>query len=387
MNNKKTIQSASFIATVFLGAAMSAQATQTLNYAHAYPSGSIPDKAAHQYAEDVKKFSDGELSVKVYPSTLLTGSEMSDGIRDGLADSGGVLTVYFPSIYPHINMMNESSMQLQLMDQDLVADGVGALAFEGAMSEFMFFHCPECNQEYADQNQVYTGNSASSRYALLCTKEVTEQSHMEGLRLRVAGAHWSRWIQAFGGTSLSMTVGELTEALDQGVIDCTASAIPELINLGMIETVTDITTDIPGGAYAGASTASTNQDVWRNLTADQRKALLRAGAHYAASVPYESVMQEQTTLDRAREEGINIHQASPELLAATREFVEKDLQKNIDYYAERHGVSRGQEMLADFRELLEKWLVLVQDIESGEELGELFWTEVYSKVDVNSHGL
>ncbi len=163
MNNKKKIQSVGFIATALLGVAMSAQATETLNYAHAYPSGSIPDKAAHQYAEDVKKFSNGELSVKVYPSTLLTGSEMSDGIRDGLADSGGVLTVYFPSIYPHINMMNESSMQLQLMDQELVADGVGALAFEGAMSEFMFFHCPECNQEYADQNQVYTGNSASSR--------------------------------------------------------------------------------------------------------------------------------------------------------------------------------------------------------------------------------
>jgi len=387
MNNKKLIRYAGSIVTACLGVSMSAQATETLNYAHAYPSGSIPDKAAHQYARDVKEFSGGELSVKVYPSTLLTGSEMSDGIRDGLADSGGVLTVYFPSIYPHINMMNESSMQLQLMDQELVAEGLGALAFEGAMSEFMFFNCPECNQEYADQNQVYTGNSASSRYAMLCTKEVTEQAHMEGLRLRVAGAHWSRWIQAFGGTSLSMTVGELTEALDQGVIDCTASAIPELINLGMIETVTDITTDIPGGAYTGASAASTNQGVWRSLTAEQRNALLRAGAHYAASVPYESIMQEQATLERAREEGINIHQASPELLTATREFVEKDLQRNIEYYASRHRVTRGNEMMEDFRGLLEKWLVLVQEVDSGKELGELFWNEVYSRVGVNSHGL
>ncbi|SFR61074.1 TRAP-type C4-dicarboxylate transport system, substrate-binding protein [Marinobacter daqiaonensis] len=362
-------------------------AQRTLSHAHAYPSGTLPHEAAKQYAADVEAFSGGELAIKVYPLTLLSGSEMSDGIRDGLADSGQVLTVYFPSLYPHTNMVNESSMQLQLFDPDLVDNGRGALAFEGAMSEFIFEHCPECNQEYADQNQVYTGNSASARYSLLCTQEVTELAHMDGLRLRVAGAHWSRWIHELGGTSVSMTIGELTEALDQGVVDCTASALPELINLGMTDVVTDITTDIPGGVYAGASTASTNQDVWQSLTPDQRRALLKAGAYYAAALPYESVIRVGQTLDRAREAGIRIHQASPEVLQATREFVEKDLRRNIGYYATRHGITRGEEMLAQFRELLEKWVHLVQDIDSTEALGDLYWNEVYSKVNVLEHGV
>lgn len=362
-------------------------ARNTLNHAHAYPSGTLPHEAAEQYAANVEAFSDGDLAIRVFPMTLLSGSEMSDGIRDGLADSGRVLTVYFPALYPHTNMINESSMQLQLLDPELVENGRGALAFEGAMSEFVFEHCPECNREYEAQNQVYTGNSASARYGLLCTREVTEKAHMEGLRLRVAGAHWSRWIQEFGGTSVSMTIGELAEGLDQGVIDCTASALPELINLGLIDVVTDVTTDIPGGLYAGASTASTNQDVWQSLTPDQRRALIKAGAYYAAALPYETVIREGEVLDRARDAGIRIHKASTEVLQATRAFVEKDLQQNIEYYATRHDVTRGDEMLAQFRELLEKWIHLVQDVESSEELGDLYWDEVYSKVNVLEHGM
>ena len=210
---------------------------------------------------------------------------------------------------------------------------------------------------------------------------------MNGLRFRVGGAHWARWVQSFGGTSVSLTVGELPEAMDQGVIDCTASSAPELVNMGMIDTVTDITLDVPGGLYAGASGASTNQQVWRSLTSEQRRALLKAGAYYSADVPYQSVVREQDTLDQARAAGIRVHSASPEMLNATREFVKKDLVHNIDFYASRYKVSRGEEMMGDFRALLEKWIVLVQDINSSEELGQLYWDEIYSKVDVNSHGL
>ncbi len=362
-------------------------AAEELRYATGYPPGSLPAEAAQDYARAVEKYSDGEVSVKVYPLSLLDAAETSAGVRDGIADIGYLLTVYFPAQYPHTNLVNEASMQLQLLDQTKVSNGKGALAYEGAMAEFTFFHCPECNAEYAAQNQVYTGNAASSSYGLLCNTPVESAADLEGKRLRVAGSHWSRWSDEFGATSLSLTINEIVQALDQGVLDCTISSAPELINLGLIGAVTDITMDVPGGVYAGASGASVNAEVWRGLTEAQRRAMLHAGAQMTAQIPYSYVQLEQEALERAQDDGATLHEADPALVEATREFVRQDLETIVAYYAENHGVGRGAEMLSTFRSVLEKWVDLVQGIESEQALAELYWDEIFSKVDVSQHGL
>ncbi|KYZ85835.1 hypothetical protein A3Q32_06450 [Alcanivorax sp. KX64203] len=74
-------------------------------------------------------------------------------------------------------------------------------------------------------------------------------------------------------------------------------------------------------------------------------------------------------------------------MEASREFVKQDLNTIIDYYAKNHGVERGEEMLDTFRGLLKKWVGLVQDVDSLDELETLYWNEVFSKVDVSSYGM
>ena len=72
---------------------------------------------------------------------------------------------------------------------------------------------------------------------------------------------------------------------------------------------------------------------------------------------------------------------------ATAEFVEQDMDVLVSYYAENYGVERGPEMLEEFRGVLDKWVDLVQGVETKEELANLYWKEIYSKVDVNAHGM
>ncbi|WP_232802173.1 C4-dicarboxylate TRAP transporter substrate-binding protein [Alloalcanivorax mobilis] len=363
-----------------------ALASTTLRYATGYPPGSLPADAAQEYAKKVEQYSDGELKLKVYALSLLNASETSDGIRSGIADGGYLLTVYFPSMYPHTNLVNESSMQLSLFDQDQL-NGKGALAFEGAMAEFTFFHCPECLKEYQDQGQIYTANAASSSYGLLCNKPVTNEAQLKGKRLRVAGSHWSRWSDRFGATSMSMTINDTLEALSQGVIDCTISSAPELINLGLLEAVTDITMTVPGGVYAGANAGSFNLGKWRGLNENQRQAILRAGAYFTAATPWSYLELEQEALRRAKEGGATLHQADPALVQASREFTEKDLNTIIAYYKDKHGVERGEEMLKTFKELLTKWVGLVQPVDSLDQLETLYWDQVFSKVDAKTYGM
>lgn len=374
------------ISAIAIGLASGVQAKE-LRYATGFPPGSVSANTAETYAKKVEEYTNGDLSLRVFALSLLSAAETSDGVRDGLADIGYTLTAYFPRQFPHVNMINESSMQLATFDQDKLTSGKDTFAFNAAMTEFTFFHCPECNREYQAQNQVYTSNGASSRYGLLCSSEVKSLDDMEGARLRVAGSHWSRWATALGATSISLTINEIREALGQGVIDCNVQSAPEILNLGLDEVVTHISMDVPGGLYAAASSANFNRDVWQSLTENQRAAILKAGAEFSADFVWGYVQDEARALDKAESNGATILQAEDSLTEATAEFVEQDMDVLVSYYAENYGVERGPEMLEEFRGVLDKWVDLVQGVETKEELANLYWKEIYSKVDVNAHGM
>ncbi|KAF0803202.1 TRAP transporter substrate-binding protein [Alcanivorax xiamenensis] len=357
-----------------------------LRYAMGFPPGSDSDVAAQAYAKALSEYTDGELTVKIYPLSLLNFAETSAGLRDGIAQVGYVLAPYFPAEFPHMNLLAESSMMLQLIGDKV--RGREGMAYVGAMAEYLFLHCPECHQEFAAQKQVFTSNAGSTPYGLTCTQPVTNQAELKGKRLRVAGSHWSRWAQHFGATPITMSSNEALEALNQGVVDCVIISAPELTNLGLIDAVTDITMAVPGGIFAGTGTTNVNLEVWRSLSEHERRAMIRAGAVMAAQIPYIYHQRQDDVLAKARDEyDARIHDASPELVAATRDFVREDLNTIVDYYKDKHGVERGQEMLDEFLPILERWVDLVQDIDSAEALAELYWKEAYSKVDVSRYGL
>lgn len=388
MVSRKSLLSLGGVSATVLSMAMLAAPAQarTLTYASVYPTGSEADKAVNAWAEKLDEYSDGDLTAKVYAMSLLSASEISGGVRDGLADVGYLLTAYFPAEYPHINLLNESAMQVNLYEKDEL-NGLGTYAFQGAITEYILFNCPECLQELENQNQVYTGNVASSGYGMICNEPVVEPGDMEGLRMRVAGSHWSRWASEFGGSSVSMTISEIREGLSQGVLDCTISSLPEIINLNLTEVVSDVTVDLPGGIYAGSSGASVNQDVWQSLSEEQREVMLRAGAYLTATTPWRYETTQEKALEAVRERGGNIHEASESFHEATEAFVKEDMDTIVKYYEERYGIERGGEIMTEFSQVLDKWVDLVQGVETVDQLAELYYDEIFAKVDVSSHGL
>lgn len=356
-----------------------------LRYAMGFPSGSDSDKAGKAYAAAVKELSKGDLSVRVYPLSLLNFAETSAGLRDGMADIGYLLAPYFPAEYPHFNLLAESSMQLLAMDERV--RGREGMAYVGALSEFVFTKCPECQAEFAKQNQVFTGAAASSPYYLNCNKPVRNEQELKGKRLRVAGSHWSRWARAMDAQPITMSSNEALEALKQGVVDCVVVSVPELTNLSLMEAVSDVTVDVPGGIFAGTGVTQANSKVWKSLSTEQRQVLLRAGTVMPAYIPFVYHQREKEILEQVAKRGGKVHQADPALLQKTREFAQQDMQTIVEYFAKTHGVQRGGDMLAQFRPVLEKWVLLVQGIGSREELAEVYWNEVFSKVDAGSYGL
>jgi TRAP-type C4-dicarboxylate transport system substrate-binding protein len=360
--------------------------TRELSYSTGYPAGTPAAVAADMYADLLEDYSDGSLAAKIFDTgSLLSFAETSMGIRDGMADSGLVFVSYFPAEYRSTNLVSELTMLLELTDVPVDKAGV---AYVGAMSEYVFHHCPECVDEFASQNQVYLGGGGSPPYLLLCNQPVRSQDELEGKRLRAPGAQWSRWAESMGATPVFMSASETYEGLDQGVIDCSMTVAAELSVWNLTEVVTDITTGVPGGVYGAAAANNVNAEVWRSLDDNDKRALLHASATLSAQATWIYTTEDREELAKARDSAdIQVHESEQALVQATRSFVTDDIEKVADTYRDKHGIERSEEMIASFRPILEKWVELVQDADNGDELAQLYWDETFSKVDVSSYGM
>ncbi len=361
-----------------------AASAQTISHATGYPPNSVGANAADAFAEALADISGGDMKAKVYAGSLLSFSETAPGIRDGMADSGFVLLSYYPAEFPASNLAGELSMLVELED---VPPSHSGLAYVGAMAEFVFKHCEECVQEFGAQNQVFTGASASSDYMLLCNQEVASLDQLQGKRLRSAGPQWARWGEALGATPVTMSVSDAYEALNQGVLDCSVSSSVDLDIFKLKEVVTDITPAVPGGVYGATAVNNVNKDVWAGLSEEQRTEFLKASAVLGAVISWDYQVGAAKELEATDQYGINVHEASEDLKQATSEFIREDIKQIAANYQERYGIENAQEMADTFRELLGKWVELTRDVDSAEALADLYWNELYSKVDVSSYAL
>lgn len=353
-----------------------------LTFAIGHPPGSYLIEGGERFSEVLARETDGALGARVFPMSLLSMAETSAGLREGLADIGAVMSTYFTAEYPHTNMILDASMLLNTMGEE--ARGVAGLAYAGAMAEFILTECPECNAEFAAQNQVYTGAAGTPGYALNCTRKVSTMDDLNGARLRIGGANWARWSEAIGATPVTMSGNEMLEALSQGVLDCILLSVPDVQNFGMGDSVTHITTGAPGGVYV-ASLSNMNRNTWQSLSEDERRAILRASAEASAVSTWAYQAGEAEVLDSVRASGVQVHMPDDAVLEQTAAFVEDDLATLRDTYQDQ-GVTRAGEMLDTFRPMLRKWVDLTQNVASADELAALYWSELYSKVDVTAHG-
>ena len=379
MNKYQKLATAATAALALTGAAEARE----LSFAIGHPPVSSLVKGAEAAAERFNEATGGDMTLKVYPLTLLSMAETPGGLREGLADVGTVMTPYFPAEFPHTNLIVESSMILETIPG---ATEVQAPAFAAAVVEFIMTKCPECKEEFAAENQVFTGGAGTTPYVLNCTKPIVSMEDLQGARLRIGGANWARWSEAIGAAPITMSGNEMLEALNQGVLDCIILLTPDIYNFGMGGSVTHITKGAPGGAYF-ASVSNMNKDSWNELSPEQRTEFLKAMAFAAASTSVAYQEGAETVEAAARENGVEINDAAPEVIEATKAFIEEDRQNTIDYFAETYGVTRGEEMLDDFSALLTKWVDLLGDADGAEAVEKLYWDEIYSKVDIAQHGI
>ena len=359
-----------------------AAAAERLTWASGWPPGSPITESLERAAEMVA--AETNMTARHFPLSLLSFNEMVGGVRTGIVDIGYVLTTYFPAELSETNLATDLSM----LATTGTATNVPGLVMSGVLLEYVMLDCADCRNEFAAQNMVYLAGGATTEYATVCDRPVSSVRDMKGLKIRIGQPNFGRFAEELGAVKVTISGNEIYEGIASNSIDCAMIALPELISLRILEVIEAVTLGAPGGVFAGTSSATMGRDLWNDLTTEQRKAFFKIGAYLTADIAVGYVQNDARATEEAKAAGVQFKEADAELLAATKDFVDRDIKTISKQYAESYGVSDVEAKVGRITALIEKWKGLTQGYgDDVDAFAQLLQNEVYSKIDHETYGL
>lgn len=322
--------------------------------------------------EKLSEFTDGRWTGNDTPSGLLAPNEMNTGLRDGVSDMGPIILPYFAADYPESGMVGEMSMI-----------GTDNRAISSAVTEYIAT-CAECIAEFAANGQIFLGSDATTNYQFLSTVEINSLEDLKGLRIRTAGALFTRFVEGMGAEPVQMPSSELFEALNSGVIDATFSSVGDLKNAQLYDVVKFVAL-VDKGVFNAAAMTNASMMLWDRMSVEDRAALAHASQYAQAIGVYSWIDTANEARAKAEELGITFVQPDAEFVTAGDAIRDAHMETVAETLASR-GVTNAADKVARYAALLTKWEGLVAEVKTAEELAELRQVEIWSKVDFSTYG-
>ncbi|SEG44923.1 TRAP transporter substrate-binding protein [Vibrio hangzhouensis] len=210
---QRTLLSAAIGAAMIFGATASAYAATTLKLSHNHPRDHAVHKAMDYMAKEVKKLTDGEVRIRIYPDAQLgTQREsmelMQNGAIDLVKSNAAELEAFSPS-YSAFNL------PYLFRDKNHYYSVTGGSVGEEILSS---------SRESGFVGVTYYDAGARSFYT---SKPIKTPEDLKGLKVRVQPSPSAiAMVKALGGSPTPLAYGELYTALQQGVVDAAENNIP-----------------------------------------------------------------------------------------------------------------------------------------------------------------
>lgn len=247
-----------------IAGAVQAHAEVVLRYAEGGPNRGTRAAAVQFFADEVERLSGGDIKIDIHwGGALLKWSGVLDGVSAGSADLGSVLSSYEP--------------------QELKALGIGDIPLEyadpwvgmRAMYDLMTTE-PQLKKSLAEQSLVYISNFSTTGVQFECTagNQILTVDDIKGKRIRATGTY-TNVLADLGADTVSMTFGEVYQALDTGLVDCLASYFYTMKAYKTYEVVESVTR-VDWGQLLGFAIVM-NEFVWSDFDGKQQAILMQAG--------------------------------------------------------------------------------------------------------------
>lgn len=352
-------------------------AAETLKAAH-YLSPKHPVGIGYTtFASEVKKNTNGKLTVRVFPGEALLGAKaISDGVRDDVADIGQVVMTYTPAYYPHGIMINNMAM---VGEDDMVA------AF--AITELYWLNCKPCQEEFTKQNQVFLSGGSTVPYVIIAKGDLNSPAKIKGAKLRAGGSLWDRFAKSVDAIGVNIPTSEMYESMSRGILNGALYAVGGLKTHGLADVATQVI-DLKTGSFRSLALFSINQDRWSKFTPEERVALFKAASVAMVRTVNEYRRGDEEGVEVAKKKNIPIVKPDPALVKLRDDFVAHDLENSIASAQKTLGISDAAEFVANYKAAYAKYDKLIKPIANDpDKLSALLYSEIYAKLDPKTAGV
>ena len=332
------------------------------------------------FVKSVEATTEGDISFDLHiGGSLLPAKAVLEGVRDGVADVGNIISAYIPADLPKNNLVNDLAFTI---------DDPMAVAF--AVSE-MNMKNDSLRNEWENHGVVFGGGFSTPLYHFACVSPVRALADLEGKKVRTAGGSHVEWIKHVGGVPVSVPFTDVYTGLERGSIDC---VMLDATNLGSgfkIWEVAKSVTMVQMGSHVSGAEWIYNKNAWAGLSEEQRMTLFDEMAIASVRRQMDYAKQVEESLQGSWERGLERIEPDQSLaneLAAFKTSLVAGLPQASN---EKRGidVQEAEAIIADFQSYYSRWTGLLADVNRLDEaaLIEIVRAELYKGLDLATYGL
>lgn len=332
------------------------------------------------FVKSVENTSGGDISFDLHiGGSLLPARAVLEGVRDGVADVGNIISAYIPADLPKNNLVNDLAFTI---------DDPMAVAF--AVSE-MNMKNDSLRNEWEDHGVVFGGGFSTPLYHFACVAPVRELADLEGKKVRTAGGSHVEWIKHVGGVPVSVPFTDVYTGLERGSIDC---VMLDATNLGSgfkIWEVAKSVTMVQMGSHVSGAEWIYNKHRWAALSDAQRATLFDEMAIASVRRQMDYAAQVEESLQGSWERGLERIEPDQSLANELSDFKSSLVAGLAQASNEKRGIAvdEAEAIIADFQSYYSRWVELLADVDRTNEdaLIEIVRAELYKGLDLATYGL
>ena len=213
------------------------------------------------WQDQVSKATDGEITANIttHDQMGIAGSDVFRMLSNGVFDVGMTVADYAVS----------DSVALESLDVPMLAMDAGTA------KKMVDAARPMVDEIYAQVfNSKVLGIAPYPPQVVFCNAEINSLSDLKGKKIRASGRMTAKLLDALGAESVNVSFGEVSGALQRGVVDCAVTGAGSGYSAGWWEVSTHLL-PIPLGGWDPVVTAI-NMDKWKSLSATAQQKLQTA---------------------------------------------------------------------------------------------------------------
>lgn len=313
-------------------------------------------RSDQEWADEIAERSDGKIQIEFNWSSALAGpADSIEALGSGIAQIGLAFPVFAPGGFEVDAWISDLSF---LSSPHPV---IGDMQAWAASVEWGL-NTPAKIEEFRNQGvePLLPHIETNANYFLVCTEPVTSLADAQGKTVRVAGSAWTKEAEAIGMAPAQMPAGDMFEALQRGVIDCSLNPFRDMVDFGLLEAANQVTFD-PEVSFSGFNFAlAANKEWWDSQPLEARQLIWSSLRNYTERQLEAAVEQDFVLIEGADELGTEIHAMEADL----REALVANQQERREAAvanAPAAVADDAEEIVAAWEETMDRWFDIIHD--------------------------